>query len=162
MTADAASVTLSDQQFTLRAGQSKTVVATFSPPEGLDAATFPVFSGFLQISSGADDVTHVTYLGLAASLKDKQVVDNSDFFFGVTLPVVLDATGDVQDGATNYTFEGEDFPTLLFRYVLCLSSMRIITLDVCIAWSLEHHFYGWIWWTPASILRHHSTSVRWT
>ncbi|KAF9028989.1 subtilisin-like protease [Hymenopellis radicata] len=129
LTADAASVTLSAPQFTLGAGQSKTIVATFSPPEGVDAATFPVFSGFIQISSGPDDVTHVTYLGLAASLIDKQVVDNTDFFFGVTLPVVLDAAGDVQDGATNYTFEGGDFPTLLFRLVFGTPFLRVDLVD---------------------------------
>jgi hypothetical protein len=68
------------------------------------------------VTSGSEDF-HVSYIGLAASLKDKQVVDNTDVFFGIPLPALLDSQGDVQTGPTNYTFVGEDFPALLFRYV---------------------------------------------
>jgi hypothetical protein len=59
----------------------------------------------------------VTYIGLAASLKDKQVIDNTATFFNTTLPVLLDPNGNVQSGRRKYTFKGNDFPTGMFRYV---------------------------------------------
>jgi len=58
-------------------------------------------------------------------LKDKQVLDNTDVLFGVDLPVVLDSTGNVQEGPTNYTFVGDDFPTLLFRLAFGTPVLRI-------------------------------------
>ncbi|KAJ7187915.1 subtilisin-like protease [Mycena filopes] len=100
-------------KFTLFPGQSHEVTAIIKPPQG-DATTFPVYSGFIHVTSGTESV-HATYLGLAAALKDKQVIDNSDFIFGLALPLVLDADGNVQDAAVNYTFAGADAPTVLWR-----------------------------------------------
>ena len=76
--------------------------------------SFPVYSGFIQIASGSE-LHHVTYLGVAASLKDKQVLDDTDAFFGVPLPAFLNAVGDIQEVPTNYTFVGDDFPAILSR-----------------------------------------------
>ena len=96
---------------------------SISPPKGLDSSTYPVFSGFITISNGAESY-HVTYLGIAASLRDKQVLDTTDEFFGVDLPALLDSQGNIQDGPVNYTFVGDDVPTLLTRYGLRLYSPR--------------------------------------
>ncbi|KAF9264125.1 subtilisin-like protease [Marasmius fiardii PR-910] len=116
LSSDFAKVSLSDTAFTLRPGESKTVTATFTPPSG-DSTTFPVFSGYIQVSVRGEPPLHVSYIGLAASLKDKQVVDNTDVFFGVKLPVILDANGNVQEGPQNYTFDAAtgDFPSLFLR-----------------------------------------------
>ncbi|GLB37011.1 putative subtilisin-like protein [Lyophyllum shimeji] len=122
-----ASVLFSQQSFTVGPGQTHTVFAMFSLPKG-DASTFPVFSGFIEITSGSERL-HVSYVGLAASLKDKQVVDNTDFFFGVPLPALLDSAGDVQQGPTNYTFSSADFPTLLFRLVFGTPAFRVDLVD---------------------------------
>jgi len=99
-------------------GETQKVVATFVPPSGLDASLYPVYSGAIEITSSGSDVTHVSYLGLAASLKDKQVVDNTDTFYGVKLPAVLDGAHAVQTAPKNYTFVNGDFPSLLLRLVL--------------------------------------------
>ena len=99
-------------------GQTQTVFATFTPPSGLDASLYPVYSGAIEITSSGSDVTHVSYLGLAASLKDKQVVDNTDTFLGFKLPAVLDGAQVVQTDPKNYTFVNGDFPSLLWRLVL--------------------------------------------
>ncbi|KAJ7805318.1 hypothetical protein B0H14DRAFT_2611489, partial [Mycena olivaceomarginata] len=96
LSTDYASVSFNGGKFTLLPGQSHEVVATIKPPKGVDATTFPVYSGFIHVTSGTESV-HATYLGLAASLKDKQVIDNTDFIFGVPLPLVLDSEGNVQD-----------------------------------------------------------------
>lgn len=110
-----ASVVITQPTFVVQPGQSQTVSVRFILPRG-DPTTFPVFSGFIQVTSGSEDL-HVSYIGLAASLKDKQVIDNTDVVFGVKLPVLLDSAGNVQTQPTNYTFVGEDFPALIFRYV---------------------------------------------
>jgi hypothetical protein len=90
------------------------VVALFTPPRGLDTTRYPVYSGFIHIA-GPGENFHVSYLGLAASLKTKQVVDNTDVFFGEKIPTIVDSTGNAQAAPTNYTFAGEDYPTFLFR-----------------------------------------------
>jgi len=95
-----------------------TVHATFFPPSGLDASLYPVYSGAIEITSSGSDVTHVSYLGLAASLKNKQVVDNTDKFYGYKLPAILDGAKAVQTAPKNYTFANGDFPSLLWRLVL--------------------------------------------
>ena len=99
-------------------GETQIVAATFTPPSGLDASLYPVYSGTIEITSSGSDVTHVSYLGLAASLKNKQVVDNTDTYYGFKLPVVLDGAQAVQTAPKNYTFVNGDFPSLLWRLVL--------------------------------------------
>ncbi|KAF7317797.1 Minor extracellular protease vpr [Mycena kentingensis (nom. inval.)] len=82
----AAAVTFNQRTFTLAPGASHEVVAKISPPTGLDAKTYPVYSGFIHVQSGSEDV-HATYLGLAASLKDKEIIDTTDIFFGAPTPL---------------------------------------------------------------------------
>ncbi|KAF4599319.1 hypothetical protein EYR40_006411 [Pleurotus pulmonarius] len=123
LSTDFASVSLSTSKFTLGPGKTQTVTARFTPPAAADPSTFPVFSGFIQIQSGTEQV-QVSYLGLKASLKDKQVVDNTDFFFGVPTPVITDANGDIQTAPHNYTFLASDFPTLIFR--LAFGSPKVV------------------------------------
>jgi hypothetical protein len=99
-------------------GGSQIVVAVFRPPTGIDKTTFPVFSGFIQvIGPTVAETFHVSYLGLAASLKDKQVLDDTDVFFGMKIPVLLDSVGNVQSAPLNYTFVNDDMPTLLWRCI---------------------------------------------
>lgn len=117
----AATLKFSTTSFTVNPGKTETVHVQFSPPADADATTFPVFSGFIEIASASESF-HVSYIGLAAALKDKQVVDDTDEFFGVTIPLIMDTAGDVQEGPENYTFTADDFPTLLFRSALCLYS----------------------------------------
>ncbi|KAJ6625831.1 subtilisin-like protease [Mycena sp. CBHHK59/15] len=119
-----ASVSFNKVKFTLFPGQTQQVVATVKPPTGVDTTTFPVYSGFIQVTSGTE-VLHATYLGLAASLKDKQVVDNTDAIFGVALPAILDSAGDIQDAPVNYTFIGDDAPTILWRQVFGSPLLRL-------------------------------------
>ncbi|KAG6919367.1 hypothetical protein DXG01_006916 [Tephrocybe rancida] len=123
LSADAASVVFSEKSFTVAPGATHTVVAYFSLPDG-DASTFPVFSGFIEVTSGTESL-HVTYIGLAASLRDKQVVDDTDYFFGLPLPAVLDEFGNFQTDPTNYTFVGDSWPALLFRLTFGTPLLRV-------------------------------------
>ncbi|KAF9264126.1 subtilisin-like protease [Marasmius fiardii PR-910] len=127
---DFAEVVLSDTTFMLRGGESKTVWAIFTPPS-TDPTTFPVFSGFIQVAVRGEAPLHVSYIGLAASLKDKQVIDDTDEFFGVKLPVILNNNGDVQKGPKNYTFNADtgDFPSLFVRLAFGSPVLRADLVD---------------------------------
>lgn len=104
-------------------GQTQQITAHITPPTGLDPTTFPVFSGFIEIAN-AQESYQVSYLGLAGSLKDVQVVDDTDVFFGVNLPVLTDAAGNFITNATNFTFVGDDAPGILMR--LAFGSPKVL------------------------------------
>ncbi|KAF8634300.1 hypothetical protein AX17_004252 [Amanita inopinata Kibby_2008] len=123
-----ATVEISRETITVGPGETTVVIATIFPPEHVDPATFPVFSGFIQIESG-NEALHVTYLGLAAALKDKQVVDNTPIFFGFVLPAILDSHDHVQHGPMNYTFLAANVPSVLFRLVFGTPVLRIDLVD---------------------------------
>lgn len=113
LTNDYASVTFSQSRVLVAPGATAIVVAYFKAPKA-DASTYPVFSGFITISSDTETL-RVSYLGLAASLKQKAILDTTDVFFGVPLPFIADSEGNVQDNSTTYTFTGEDVPSLYLR-----------------------------------------------
>ncbi|KAL0072267.1 hypothetical protein AAF712_000029 [Marasmius tenuissimus] len=125
-------VALSDSPFTLSPGENKTITAVFTPPQG-DPTTFPVFSGFIQIASSDTEelLVHVSYLGLAAALKDKRVIDDTDTALRIRLPAIVNSTGDVQEGLTNYTFSNatRDFPSLVFRLIFGTPRLRLDLVD---------------------------------
>lgn len=104
-------------------GQTQQITAHITPPTGLDPTTFPVFSGFIEIAN-AQESYQVSYLGLAGSLRDVQVVDDTDVFFGVNLPVLTDAEGNFLANATNFTFVGDDAPGVLMR--LAFGSSKVL------------------------------------
>ncbi|KAH9929600.1 subtilisin-like protease [Epithele typhae] len=114
--ATAASVTISPSTITVLPGSSKTVF-------------FPVFSGFIELASPTGESYQVTYLGLAASLKDMPVVDDTDFFFGVPLPSLVDATGNLSDEPSNFTFVGDDFPSIVMRLNFGTPVFRLDLVD---------------------------------
>jgi hypothetical protein len=124
LSTDFATVTFKKAKFTLSPGGTQEVIATITPPKGVDATTFPVYSGFIHVTSGTDSV-HATYLGLAASLKDFQVVDNTDFLFGVDLPLIIDSAGNIQDAPVNYTFVGDDAPTVFWSQTFGTAVLRL-------------------------------------
>lgn len=98
----------------MRPGQTQKLTAHFTPPAGVDATVLPIFSGFIEISN-ADESFHVSYIGAAASLKEVPAVDTSDVFFGVNLPALGSSDGNFVLDARNFTFVGDDFPTLVMR-----------------------------------------------
>ncbi|KAF8125019.1 peptidase S8/S53 domain-containing protein [Mycena galopus ATCC 62051] len=114
-------VTFSESSVTVHPNDTKQVHAVFTPPSSTDNTTLPVYSGFLHVISPAETLK-VTYLGVAASLKAASVLDSTDEFFGIDLPALIDADGRPQEGPTNYTFVGQDFPlafgTALLRFDL--------------------------------------------
>ncbi|KAJ7187896.1 subtilisin-like protease [Mycena filopes] len=116
---------------------SHEVVATITPPKGVDASTFPVYSGFIHVTSGAETL-HATYLGVAAALKDKQVLDDTDTIFGVPLPMLPRLCRESPAGPLNYTFNGTDAPTLLWRQAFGTPLLRVDLVAADIAFNATH------------------------
>ncbi|KAI1795577.1 subtilisin-like protease [Ganoderma leucocontextum] len=114
LSATAATVEFFPSSLTIWPGLSETVVVVIKPPKGLNSTDNPVFSGFLEVAN-TEESYHVTYLGLAAALKDTHVVDNSDTFFGVKIPAIFDSNSNVVNTTQNFTFQGTDFPSVVSR-----------------------------------------------
>ena len=123
-----ASVKFSEISFTVAPGQTQGLTAHFTAPTGLDPSVLPIFSGFIDITS-PNETFHISYVGLAASLKNAQVVDNSDFFFGVNLPVLGASDGSFILDPRNFTFVGDDFPILVLRLDFGTPKLRIDLVD---------------------------------
>ncbi|TFK92708.1 subtilisin-like protease [Polyporus arcularius HHB13444] len=126
--ATAATVSFSPKSFTVNPGQTQTVTVSITPPKGLDAKTFPVFSGFIELANG-NERFQVTYLGLANSLKNMPVVDNTNVFFGVNLPTMVDPEGNFFSTPENFTFVDDDFPSVLLRLNFGTSTLRFDLVD---------------------------------
>jgi Fn3-like domain len=125
----AASVVISPSEFTLLPGQSRQVIVTVSPPQGIDASRYPVYSGFILIDSPGE-TQKVTYLGLAARIKDKRILDDDPGFYGTPLPVVTVGYGDAINSTHNFTFTGDyDFPSTIFRLAFGTQRLRIDLVD---------------------------------
>ncbi|EJD54606.1 hypothetical protein AURDEDRAFT_179722 [Auricularia subglabra TFB-10046 SS5] len=140
----AAGVRISPSTLTLPAGGTGRVTVSITPPRGLDRKTLPVYSGFVQIKSPSETLK-VSYLGLASALKDAQVVDNTDTFFGIVTPVIVDGDGNVQEGSRNYTFVGADVPSLLFRLAMGTPAFKLdlVSPNIKISTNLKRGFSGW-------------------
>ena len=123
LTSHFAHVDLSQSQVTIRPGGEVTVTARFHPPTGVDEKTFPIYSGFIQITSETESL-RVSYAGLAASIKDKQVIDTTNAFFGFNTPAIVNTTGEPGVN-TSYTLKGDDQPIILFRYVHSGSGLHL-------------------------------------
>ena len=128
LSSTAANVKFAPASFTVRPGQSQQVTVQITPPSGLNASDFPVFSGFLEIAN-AQESFQVTYLGLGAALKNAQVVDNTDTFFGEKIPAIVDANGNFITGPQNFTFNSTDFPSVVMRLNFGTAKLRFDLVD---------------------------------
>lgn len=117
ITQGAASVKFSTQSFTLGAGKSQCVTLHFTAPQIAGDAQ-PLYSGFVTVASGYGKVAaRVSYMGTVGSLRERTVLDTSSQYFGIPIPALVDSQGELQTGPKNYTFVGDDVPTLYFRLV---------------------------------------------
>jgi hypothetical protein len=59
--------------------RNKEVTATFTAPTFTNR-TIPVYSGWIEVAGQeTGEVLSVTYLGIAANLKESKVIDNTDY-----------------------------------------------------------------------------------
>jgi len=113
---NAAGVKIVPSTLLLLPGETFPVLLDFSPPSGVDPKVFPIYSGFIQISGGSTTV-HVPYLGVAASMKNMPIIDDTTEFTGFVTPTILDQNMNVQAAPQTYTFQNGDFPTVEYRFV---------------------------------------------
>ncbi|KIR33711.1 peptidase [Cryptococcus deuterogattii MMRL2647] len=113
---NAASVSIFPSSLTLWPGQSLLTTVKFTAPTGLDPQTFPIYSGFIKVTGGAN-IVKVPYMGVAANMKDMPVLDPTDWYFGFNSPVITDVDGNIQQGPATYTFSNVSYPTVLYRLV---------------------------------------------
>jgi hypothetical protein len=113
---NAASINFYPSSFTLNRGNTQTITVKFTAPSGLDAKQFPIYSGWVQVTGGPTTV-QVPYLGVAATMKNMPVLDASDYEFGYNIPVIMGPNDTVQSGIQTYTFQGDDYPTAVYRLV---------------------------------------------
>ena len=103
--------------FTVQAGASQQVAISVTLPTTLDPRRYPLYSGFIEVTSGSESY-HVSYIGLGANLKDHQVFDNTTTVVNFPSPSILNPNGTAIDRPTNFTFDGENYPTMLWRSVV--------------------------------------------
>lgn len=124
LTEQYATVTFDKPSFTLAQYETAVIQVQITPPSGIDATKFPVYSGFIQID-GDTDILHVAYLGLAASLVDKQILDNTSHFLGYELPALLDTNSNVQIGPVKYKLVNGDAPALIYRLLFGTPRLQV-------------------------------------
>lgn len=118
LTADFASVSFSSDSFTLDPGRQQVVTATFTAPKFTNHS-IPVYSGWIEVAGQeTGEVLSVTYLGIAANLKESKVIDNTDSTFGKQIPALQDAQGNIVTDEASYDFQNDDnVPSVLYRLV---------------------------------------------
>ncbi|KAG8703544.1 hypothetical protein FRC12_018728 [Ceratobasidium sp. 428] len=124
-----ASVTITPSNVVVAPGSSAMVAVSFIAPTGLDPTAFPVYSGFIQANGSDGSLIHSTYLGVAASLKDMKVIDDTDSYFDVKLPLIRDKDGNPINSTTTYSMQGNDTPEAVYRLVAGSPLVRIDLVD---------------------------------
>ncbi|KAF9050468.1 peptidase [Panaeolus papilionaceus] len=127
---NAASVLIVPETLILPPGGIREVMAIFTPPKDVDATRYPVYSGFIEVNGPtASDSYHVSYLGLAGKLRDKQVLDSTNTVLDITVPAIIQSSDAPQIGPANYTFVGDDIPRLLWRMAFGTPTFRADLVD---------------------------------
>jgi hypothetical protein len=110
-----ATVELSTTSITVGPGSSKTFNVDITQPSGLNPKTLPIYSGYITITSTKSSLK-VPYLGAAAALRDKAILDNSPGYFVYPIPALVNTTQWPQQNGTAYSFNATDYPSIIFRY----------------------------------------------
>ncbi|KAJ7772696.1 subtilisin-like protease [Mycena maculata] len=142
----AATIAFSGSNVTVHPGTTKEVVATITPPPGVNT-TFPLYSGFIHVVA-PNETLKVTYLGVAASLIAAPVLDSTSNYFGIPLPTLIDASGRPQEGPENYTFTSSDFPFFLFRLAFGTPKLRfdLVSKDIALTPTIPSKRSAFTWW----------------
>ena len=117
LTADFARLSFSYDTFNLKPGEKKEVTVSFTAPT-LTNRTIPVYSGWIEVTGQeTGECLSVTYLGIAAKLKESKVIDNTNFFFGVPIPALIDGNNNITTQETSFDFKNGNSPSIVYRLV---------------------------------------------
>ncbi|KAB5590080.1 Minor extracellular protease vpr protein [Ceratobasidium theobromae] len=130
---NSAAVRIVPPKLTIQAGHTLATFVTFTPPGGLSSSNFPVYTGCI-VATGSDKTTlRSTYMGVAASLKDMKILDNTPVgASGATFPALFDGAGNIipPGGSTTYTMKDADAPGVLIRLAAGTTLIRVELIDV--------------------------------
>lgn len=110
-----AGVSIIGKQITVWPKLVNMFIVSIKPPSGVDASTFPVYSGYITISSSIGETFSIPYMGVAARMRDMAILDQSDDFFEVQIPIMLTSAGDIADPGSSFSLVGDDYPAILYR-----------------------------------------------
>lgn len=134
-----ASVSFSLPSFSLRPGQSLPVLMSIQAPK-IDGARLPIYSGYIEISGGNVPV-RVSYLGLAARLRDVPVFEGSARYFGYQTPAMLVGTGSEKSATGRvYTWQGTDYPSIIWRLLMGTAylSVDLVNADQALPFTADY------------------------
>ncbi|CAE6445476.1 unnamed protein product [Rhizoctonia solani] len=129
---NSATVTIEPAEAIVPAGSSASINITISPPTSLDATQFPVYSGYIRAIGSDNSTLQSTYIGVAATLKDMKVIDDTNAYFGdVQVPVVVNALGDPvpANGSAIFSMNVLDYPVIICRLVAGSALARFDLID---------------------------------
>ncbi|QRW07894.1 pyrolysin [Ceratobasidium sp. AG-Ba] len=124
-----ASVSIVPSTVVIPAGSSAQVTLAFKPPAGVEAGTFPIYSGFIQAKGDDGSTFHSSYLGVAAPLRDMKVIDNTDLYMGVKLPLIADKNGNPVNETNIFTMQGNNTPQCIWQLLAGSPKLRIDLID---------------------------------
>ncbi|SCV67314.1 BQ2448_5960 [Microbotryum intermedium] len=133
-----ASVTFRPGRVTVPAGKTTTFQIKFQPPQfsAGQVALFPVYSGFIMITADNKESFQIPYFGMAGSMRDMQILDQTDKYAGQYEPglkysFLINSEAVVQTSPTDVaTYFMEDGVTLAFRLS---QATRAYTIDLMAA-----------------------------
>ncbi|EJD37947.1 subtilisin-like protein [Auricularia subglabra TFB-10046 SS5] len=125
-------VHLSKARVTLAPGASTTVSVAITPPKGVDPKTLPLVSGWVRVRGSLGDRLQVSYMGIAGSLYDAQVIsqNNAGIATDPSVPALILPEVDANEkqvpqvGPRNYTRSIFSLPGLAF--LMAQTSARIV------------------------------------
>ncbi|KAM0326773.1 hypothetical protein ACHAQA_006647 [Verticillium albo-atrum] len=119
-----ATVELSTTEFTLQAGESATVTATFVEPLALDSNILAVYGGGIVIASDQGDVSRVPYMGIKGSL---YAADIWEMHRGA--PIFWDTNSENWEDGRNFTLASSLLPAVSFNMLFSTRELSIEYVD---------------------------------
>lgn len=126
-----ATVKFSRNSFTLPPGSSTILLLAFTPPASADSSRLPIYSGQISIIGGPVPVK-VTYMGVAAKMRDTKMISTRRTQFNTASPALLqgvyaNAAGEGKVFKFTATSNTRDFPSILFNL---LTGSRSMVMDL--------------------------------
>lgn len=69
-----------DQAFVSAGGEAK-ITVRYTPPEGVDKARWPIYSGYITLNSTNGDALSIPYVGNAGSMREGVIIDDETVTF---------------------------------------------------------------------------------
>ncbi|TFK66528.1 subtilisin-like protease [Pluteus cervinus] len=153
LTTESARVHIVPDTILVLPGTTTRVSVTIDEPVGLDTSQYPVYSGFITITSSYNETLKVSYLGVVGNLRDKTILDDTADYFGVQMPAILEIGQGLENTTQgpDFTIEPTDYPRLLYRLAFGTARLRfdLVDKDTTLLPESQSHrkrsLPSWIW-----------------